>query len=70
MATDPERVVSAWQATAVSEDGRTQRPVSERDTDRVDGVSVVNPLELEAGVLWALAEEAVRLLRDISDVGR
>jgi len=38
--------------------------------DRVDRVSFVNPLELEAGVLWALAEEAVGLLRDISDVGR
>src|SRR6266508_279352 len=43
--------------------------ISESDAGGVNGVAIVNLLEVEAGVLGVLAEQPIRLPSEVSDLG-
>ena len=43
------------------------RSISQRDAHRVDRLPSVNLLELQAGMVWILSKQPVRLARSVSD---
>jgi hypothetical protein len=47
---------------------KPQSPISESHADGVDGVAIVNLLEVKAGVLGIFEEQAIGLPSEVSDV--